>query len=109
MRLIDPKQAYEIARLNYSDFAMSLADLTSLREVLEDCDTIEVPRWIPVTERLPEETGKYIVCTSKGSVYCAKFYVCDTGCYDHGSYFGTDSNTKITHWMPLPDAPKDGE
>jgi hypothetical protein len=40
-RLIDPKQAYEIARLGYSDFAMSLADLTSLREVLEDCDTID--------------------------------------------------------------------
>lgn len=40
-RLIDPKQAYEIARLGYSDFAMSLADLTSLREVLDDCDTID--------------------------------------------------------------------
>jgi hypothetical protein len=40
-RLIDPKQAYEIARLGYSDFALSLADLTSLREVLEDCDTID--------------------------------------------------------------------
>lgn len=40
-RLIDPKQAYEIARLGYSDFALSLADLTSLREVFEDCDTID--------------------------------------------------------------------
>jgi hypothetical protein len=40
-RLIDPKQAYEIARLGYSDFALSLADLTSLREVLEDCDTVD--------------------------------------------------------------------
>lgn len=55
MRLIDPKQAYEIARLNYSDFALSLADLTSLREVLEDCDTIDAVE-------LPLKIGEKCYC-----------------------------------------------
>ena len=60
---------------------------------------VTIQQWIPVTERLPEETGKYIVCTAKGSVYCTKFYT---------KRFGTDSNTHITHWMPLPEPTKDG-
>lgn len=59
-----------------------------------------VPRWISVEERLPEGDGKYIVCTTKGSVYCAKFS-------NRGApYFHTDMNTHITHWMPLPVSPE---
>lgn len=61
----------------------------------------EQPRWIPVTERLPDATGKYIVCTEKKSVYCAKFYKYISERHPEG-YFGTDSYTHITHWMPLP-------
>ena len=40
-RLIDANEAYEIARLHHKDFAQSMADLTSLREVLEDCPTVD--------------------------------------------------------------------
>ena len=46
-RLIDANEAYEIARLHHKDFARSMADLTSLREVLEDApavDAVEVVR-----------------------------------------------------------------
>ena len=43
-RLISAEQAYEVVRLHHNDFAQSIADLTSLREVLEDCDTVEVVR-----------------------------------------------------------------
>ena len=40
-RLISAEQAYEVARLHHNDFAQSIADLASLREVLEDCDTVD--------------------------------------------------------------------
>lgn len=40
-RLIDANEAYEIARLHHKDFAQSMADLTSLREVLEDAPTVD--------------------------------------------------------------------
>lgn len=55
-------------------------------------------RWIPVTERLPEVDGKYIVCTAKNSVYCTRW---------RKDYFGTDFHTHVTHWMPLPEPPKE--
>lgn len=61
----------------------------------------KVPKWISVEERLPESAGKYIVCTKKRAVYCTAFR------FFHGKgYFATDSTTHITHWMPLPEAPK---
>ena len=61
------------------------------------------PRWISVEERLPEGNGKYIVCTAKGSVYCTKFSI------DVRGSFHTDMYTHITHWMPLPEPPKEAK
>lgn len=50
-RYVDVDKAYEIARTHHKDFARSMADLTSLREVLEDAledtptaDVVEVVR-----------------------------------------------------------------
>lgn len=42
-RLIDAKEAYELACEGgyYVDFACSLADLTSLKDLLDDCTTID--------------------------------------------------------------------
>lgn len=72
-------------------------DALALIERLE----AQQPKWISVEERLPEEAGKYIVCTRKKAVYCTAFR------FFHGKgYFATDSNTHITHWMPLPEPPK---
>ena len=51
--------------------------------------------WVSVDERLPEETGKYIVCTAKNTVYLAKYY-------SNVKHFGIEAHTCITHWMPLP-------
>lgn len=53
--------------------------------------------WIPCSERLPDESGKYTVCTAKGSVYCAKFTV-----GKKGKFFHTDMYTHIIAWQPLP-------
>lgn len=48
--------------------------------------------WTSVDERLPEANGACIVCRFDGYVYKTFFS-------------GTFSKT-ITHWMPLPEAPK---
>ena len=58
--------------------------------------------WISVEDRLPEKDGKYIVCTARGSVYCTRFKA-----YGKIGNFQTDINTHITHWMPLPEPPKE--
>ena len=60
--------------------------------------------WISVEDRLPEKDGKYIVCTARGSVYCTRFKA-----YGKSGNFQTDINTHITHWMPLPEPPKEAK
>nr|DAG32067.1 MAG TPA: hypothetical protein [Bacteriophage sp.] len=41
-RYIDADKAYETARKYHKDFAQSIADLTKLREALEDTPTADV-------------------------------------------------------------------
>lgn len=76
-----------------------------VKEVAEECKSLTVEQksltekfndgWIPCSERLPETDGKYIVCTTKGSVYCTKYH-------SRWKSFGTDMNTHIEAWQPLP-------
>lgn len=62
--------------------------------------------WISIEERLPEESGKYLVCIKSGNVYQTKFYSYPK---DKGGHWGQkDKGKNITHWMPLPEAPKGG-
>ena len=74
----------------------------------------EKQRWIPVTERLPEKTidvllyfgGKYknqAVGFWHGCEECGAVYWC--AYTDDGFY--TDCDYKPTHWMPLPEPPKE--
>lgn len=49
--------------------------------------------WVPVTERLPEKTGKYLVSMRNGNVY--------TKCFDT---FTNSFGTGVLAWMELPEA-----
>jgi len=60
------------------------------------------PRWIPVTERLPEEYETVLLLPMSGEVI--------SGYYDseHKSYCDmTGFRHLCTHWMPLPEQPKE--
>lgn len=64
------------------------------------------PQWIPVTERLPEKSGWYLtfVCNKwQGSLSDQTVSIWD------GERFHVGSFAIVTHWMPLPEPPKDGE
>jgi hypothetical protein len=89
-------------------------DYNFVRTVLLTAPTIEVPRWIPVTERLPEKEGRYLVIMKSGTQSVQWFYKLDHFAFDTYEdttrYFGNVAlHHRITHWMPLPDAPKDGD
>lgn len=64
--------------------------------------TIEVPTWIPVTERLPEPYKDVLVVEDNG--WEQKVEV--NSMLSNGWLY--DGRT-VTHWMPLPNPPKDGE
>ena len=77
-----------------------------MRNRLYDLPSVQPERWIPVTERLPENTGKWLCCTSDGDVmilfYDAPgtkervFYRWD----DRGYFYRTFD---VIAWMPLPE------
>ena len=72
------------------------------------------PKWIPVSERLPEKSGTYLVTTTTGAVTTARFYEEATYPPTHYRHYewhrkaAWSHNRNVTHWMPLPEPPKEG-
>ena len=62
-RYIDADEVYEIAKTEHKDFAISIADLTSLRELLEDTPTADE---VEVRHGEGVNKGDYAVCTECG-------------------------------------------
>lgn len=58
--------------------------------------------WIPVSERMPEQYVEVMVCTDAGSRYIAALNRQMN--WDDGDFF--DDIQNVTHWMPLPAAPR---
>lgn len=97
----------------------------SFADMVNEAPTIEPPHWIPVTERLPEDVyGKnreqivVLVCTKSGKVsQCAR--MADYDCIadktltkvewiKNGKFYWS-KNKAVTHWMPMPEPPKEDE
>lgn len=89
-----------------------------MRDALEYINELEAraPMWISVSEKLPtpdtrviasaiDNYGESIVVITE---YTHRLYGLGmTGWIEPWQYFSCDY--KITHWMPLPEAPKEGE
>ena len=67
-------------------------------DAIEKVRIMEEPRWIPVTERLPEKDTRVIVCASLPEGIHSDFI------YEDGHWF---VSTGVTHWMPFPEQPKE--
>ena len=62
----------------------------------------EKPRWISVTEKTPEYDMPQLALNADGDALIAN--------YAYGEWFDTwGQDVDVTHWMPLPEAPKEGE
>lgn len=69
-------------------------------------DTNVPSKWVPVTERLPKESGMYIVTAYDGHAKRVTFVKWQKR-NKLWERTGARSYWKITHWMPLPEAPKE--
>lgn len=74
----------------------------TLRQLINLAPTVERPQWIPVSERLPEEEGKYLVTMQ--SFVTRKPTVSTSIFVDSTKEWYPD----CTAWMPLPE-PYKGE
>lgn len=80
-----------------------------MEELLVDhllANGVVVREWIPVTERLPEMGKKVLCCGVKGGRFIAE--LSELG---KGNLYWTKRDGKgcptATHWMPLPEPPKE--
>ena len=66
-------------------------------------------QWISVTERLPEKDGKYLCTVKSFSHYNSKQYrYVDVLVFQDYCFFEFGLGTeRVTHWMPLPEPPKE--
>lgn len=67
----------------------------------EHFELINEWRWIPITERLPEERGEYLITTTDGLVNKCFFI-------GKGERYFFGMHEYVTAWMPLPEPYKEG-
>lgn len=104
----------------YEDTGLSPDDVTDLMgsHAVAIGELAKMPKWIPVTERLPAHNKSVLV-------YCENFTIqgghtvdigsCDTMCEGHFWFLRTQPGVssfpnhewRVTHWMPLPKPPKE--
>lgn len=85
--------------------SMAVAALRE-QEKLTGVEIDPVRQWIPVTEKLPA-FGERVICTDGVAVF--EQYRVDLSCvYGIWERFGMRSPMQeVTHWMPLPESPKE--
>ena len=108
--VLTAKRAAEICREWYVAFRnKGKGEEKCVLELLDAADTIEAleaaqPKWISVDERLPDEPGEVLACVY-GRI-CIAWY--SNRCFEtpSGMVFYPCENA-VTHWMPLPETPKE--
>lgn len=124
IRILDPATTVEaLAEIEYYAGFSQTAMIDALSDACEVAVAalreLEERRWIPVTERLPDTNGTFIVTA------------CDEGCshgegiwydtvvvvaeYYKGAWTWDENGTEydlegiVTHWMPMPEPPKEAQ
>lgn len=115
MRPIDADAIYPWYVKSFSEEALGERKITpneikfsmnDIRENLDNIPTIELEqtRWIPVSERLPEE-NKTVMASTKYGVYPETHYTKEYGwewAYEAGADYWKKLD-EVAAWMPLPE------
>ena len=92
----------------FAEAADAIEDLSKTLDEEVEINTAlgcNMPVWIPVTERLPKDGAEVLAFNKTGFAY--------VDCWADGKWkinsMVNEEHEIVTHWMPLPEPPKDGE
>ena len=104
-KLIDIVEYYA----NFLDWDTKEDMVDSIMEFLATDNNVG-HKWIPVTERLPEDDEVVLIACKIGKMFVGYHKHLYPGCEVWRILTARDSTKKITytvtHWMPLPEPPK---
>ena len=108
MRLIDADQAGKYLYEHLDDLHMMAA-----QNAIDEMPTIDPVKsdWIKCSDRLPEEHEDVLVAMNDGkykSIHVGYAYNGGDWMID-GKFWHEEGDPSITHWMPLPDMPKEDD
>jgi hypothetical protein len=94
-------EAVMTALCQHCDSHIEMCEECGMREIIESVPSA----WISVKDRLPEESGYYIVYSPYQKVWFVRWSSVFKAwnCCDDSDEHRLDD---ITHWMPMPDAPE---
>ena len=75
------------------------------RRLINEAPAVDAPKWISVEDRLPEREGRYLCVKRIGKSGAVYVQLMNGDSYGFSmDHFYTDD---VTHWMPLPEPPKE--
>ena len=102
LSIIIPKAADAIEELSMKRHG-DIAAIAGMKREIERMVVTGTPRWISVTERLPQER-EWVLCQCRAKIRMVLRL--------QNGYWHQDSRHEfmsgfVTHWMPLPEPPKE--
>ena len=89
----------------HAEESIDADDVISDIKGMKAADVESVQEWVSVTERLPEESGMYIVTANDGHAQRVSFVQWQKK-NRMWNLTGARSYWRVTHWMPMPQPPK---
>mgnify|MGYP003293300875 CR=1 FL=1 len=93
------KQASQNLKISVSRADKGMLCREAFELGVEWADANQPSPWISVEERLPEEHTNVIVTDGSNVAHCKK--------YGDGFYTNVGKCCNVTHWMPIPELPKE--
>ena len=92
--------------------ACRAAALNQTRVKQPSCDEpvsrhYRLPQWIPCSERMPEETGRYWCYVEEQNDLGKSHYQWNCSWNGNRWWVESENGGRVTHWQPLPSAPQE--